>query len=1046
VQEAKAEDGKGADSAWETALYRRPRYVLLIIVLMIATGLATLASIPRQEDPPITNIFAHVIAQFPGADPARVDALVTERIEAELRQIPEIDNSFSSARTGVSYTIVQLKDTVPPERIELIWSEIEDAMRDAARSFPEGATEPFLDDTRTGAYTVIATLRATDPWVTQAAVGRLAEALQTRLRTIPSTRDVDLFGVPREEIAVVPDPDALTALGLTHDAVAQAIARADAKVAAGEIQGKRTGLTMEISGEIDGLARLREIPLAVSDGRSLRVGDVATIERTVADPPATLAQSNGERAVLVAARMADNRQVDSWAANVRQEIAAFEASLPSGVTVETVFDQSVYTTQRLTDVASNMILGVCLVVVVLVLSMGVRAALIVGLTIPVVTFASLTVLGQIGISVHQMSMSGLIVALGLMVDAAIVSADEVRQRMQNGARPVEAVAGTVRRLAIPLFASSLTTVLTFLPMALLPGPSGDFLGSIAISVIVMLAVSLLAALTLTPALAARFLGSSSRQPPRWWDSGISGGFFGKGFAATIRLALHWPLLAMLAAAMPAIVGFLSFPTLVAQFFPLADRDQFFIEVHLPTGSTLDSTQAAVDAVEAVLQQDSAILSAHWVIGGDAPSFYYNMLFTRESEPRFAEALVRTRSADDTAIAIPRLQAAVDAAVPEALVLMRPLKQGPGTDAPIEVLIYGEDPEALRAVGEDIRLRLSQHPDIVHSQADIMGGFPQILFRLDEDKVRLAGLSLQDVAQQIRAATNGVPGGSLVEGPEELPVMVRLPLDRRDDADDLASLNVLPPGAAPGTAGIPLSALGRFEIVPAQDTLARRGGERINTVRGYTAYGVLPEEVVTRLRAGIEADPPAMPAGFRIDWGGESDARDETIGNLVATLFLVIAASIATIVFTFNSWRLSAATAVVAILAIGLSLLALAVFQYPFSIVAVIGVIGGIGVSINAAIILLTALQDDPAAVSGDLDATQAVVLRSSRHILSTTITTFGGFLPLLLAGGGFWPPFAMAIAGGVLLSSIVSFYFVPAAFVVLMGRRAERQAAVAQGA
>jgi len=260
------------------------------------------------------------------------------------------------------------------------------------------------------------------------------------------------------------------------------------------------------------------------------------------------------------------------------------------------------------------------------------------------------------------------------------------------------------------------------------------------------------------------------------------------------------------------------------------------------------------------------------------------------------------------------------------------------------------------------------------------------------------------------------------------------------------LRVMPPagqsGGRSGDAafpGVPLAALGEIEIVPSEATITRRNGERVNTVQAFLAHGVLPDEALSEVRARLEADPIALPPGYRIAWGGESDARGETVNNLLSVMGLVVVGTIAAVVLTFNSWRLSAVALTVAVLSIALSVLALAVFRYPFGIQAMIGVIGAIGVSINAAIIILTSLQNDEAAASGDREAMRDVVMRSTRHILSTTITTFGGFLPLLIGGGGFWPPFAMAIAGGVLLSAVVSFYFVPPAFALLNRAPAHRE-------
>ena len=288
------------------------------------------------------------------------------------------------------------------------------------------------------------------------------------------------------------------------------------------------------------------------------------------------------------------------------------------------------------------------------------------------------------------------------------------------------------------------------------------------------------------------------------------------------------------------------------------------------------------------------------------------------------------------------------------------------------------------------------------------------------------------------------GGSLVEGTEQLPVRVRLSDDVRGDLAAIRDLPISAPSLANtanegGFAALPLSAIADIELLPSDGAISRRNGERINVVQGFTLRSVLPEEALKAVQTKLDDAGFELPPGYRLELGGDSDARSNTLGNLLASVGLIVTLTIATIVLTFNSFRLAGVALVVCVLSAGLSIIALAAFQYPFGILAIFGVIGSIGVSINAAIIIMTGLQADEGARSADPDAVVSVIMNSSRHIISTTITTFGGFLPLILAGGGFWPPFAMAIAGGVLLSTIVSFYFTPPAFLLIYARKQKRE-------
>ncbi len=1015
--------------------YRERRLTVLAVLVLVSAGVSSFLTIGRQEDPTITNLFATVVTPYPGAEPARVEALVTEKIEEELREIAEIEVIESTSRDGISSVTVELSSFISDTEIEQAWSEIRDALADAALQFPDGVPDPTFDNDRTGAYTAISAILPQHGDVPPAVLARFAEDLEDRLQVLNGTKFVRTFGAPVEEVLVTIDPVRLTAIGLTAAQVAAAIESADTKVSAGTLTGRRSDLLVEVAGEIDGLARIRDVPLISSESGPLtRVGDVASVEKTESDPPPTLARVDGRPALLVAARMEDDLQVDVWMARVRAELDAFESTLPGGLEHRLLFDQSHYTAQRLSDVGLNMAIGISLVVAVVFLTMGVRAAIVVAVVLPLVSLASIATLKFLAVPIHQMSVTGLIVALGLLVDAAIVMADEIRRRLDDGASRLVAVSGSVQRLALPLFASTVTTALAFMPMALLPGPAGDFVGSIAISVIVMLVWSFVIALTLTPAFAGWLL--PAKDPEQTSSQPRLGSVLAQAFAASIRLSLRRPVLSILFALILPVAGFLSFPTLTAQFFPGVDRDQFYIDVELPPGAAIRETERAVLEIDSLLAAETEIRSVTWVIGETAPSFYYNMQMNRDGAPGFARALVTTRSPEATAGLIAPLQSRFDAASPDARVLVRDLVQGPPVGAPVELRFVGPDLAELRRIGDAARQVMEGVPEITTVRTTVTAAPPKLEFRLDEDKVRKAGLDLLDVARQMDAALSGVVGGSLIEGTEELPVRVRVGTGQRGDAAFIRSFDVLGPEAGNALyAGIPLSALGDLAVVPSDSPISRRNGVRTNTVQGFVQYGVLPEEALVKVRSALDAAEFELPAGYRLELGGDSDARSETLTNLLSPIGLIVTLTFATIVLTFNSFRLAAIALVVCVLSAGLSILSPAVLQYPFGIQAVIGVIGSIGVSINAAIIVMTALQQDPKAAQGDREAMADVVVGAGRHIISTTLTTFGGFLPLILDGGGFWPPFATSIAGGVLLSTVVSFYFTPPLFALTYRRK-----------
>ncbi|MEM6461828.1 MAG: efflux RND transporter permease subunit [Pseudomonadota bacterium] len=1031
----------------QTLTFRQPRLVALIILVLVSAGLASFLSLGRQEDPTITNLFATVTTQFPGADPQRVEALVSAEIEEQLRKIAEVDEVTSVSRTGVSVVSVELLETLDEATIEQVWAEARDAVEDARRTFPAGVQEPEFDAEGISAYSAVIAVAAEDPNHPLTLLSRHAEALGDRLRSIPSTRAVEYFGQPEEEILVSVDMDKAAALGLTAAEISQRIAEADGKVQSGRLQSD-VDLTINVTGEIETLDRIRSVVLRKnSNGAVVSLGDIAEVDRGPRTPSSEISIANGMPAVLIGVLAQDGVQIDRWMGFVRDELAAGAPNVPIGVQELLLFDQSGYTIDRLSEVGVNMAIGAGLVVAVLFVTLGVRAAAIVALVLPVVSLATLATMNMIGLPIHQMSVTGLIVALGLLVDAAIVMTDEIRRRLQDGMDRAKAVGDAVRRLTAPLVASTVTTALAFMPMILLPGPPGDFVGSIAIAVVLMLFWSLVIALTVTPALAGWLL--PDRAQGNMLSTGISIPPLARLFEATIRLSVSNPIRSIALALILPVLGFAAFPTLTAQFFPGVDRNQFYVEIDMPGGTPIETTAATAMAIDESLRADSGVRSVYWSIGKSGPAFYYNIVGNRSREPGFAQAMITTESDADAVRLVSELQPMLDAEYPDAQIIVRNLVQGPPVAAPVEVKIKGQDIAILRELGDEVRAVMANLEMVTVARAGVNGGTPQIRFEIDEVKARLLGLDVADIAAQLNTALVGITGGSLVEGTESLPVRVRLGSGLRADLNAISTMPIVVPGAAEASANgsfpaVPLSELATPVVEPAESIITRSDGIRENTIQAFIVPGILPEEALQDVLTALDGSGFALPPGYSLSLGGDSDARSNTVGNLLASVGLIVTLTIATIALTFNSFRLTGVALIICVLSAGLSLLSLAIMQFPFGISAIIGVIGSIGVSINAGIIILTGLQRDADASSGDRDAMARVVTGSSRHIVSTTVTTFGGFLPLILGGGAFWPPFAVAIAGGVLLSTVVSFYFTPAAFALVYRRKKPQVESVEQ--
>jgi multidrug efflux pump subunit AcrB len=1028
-------------------VYGHPRYFALILLCIVAIGINGFRNIPRQEDPTLTNFVGSLTVFFPGATPDRVEALITRPLEDALRQIEEVEEIKSTSSSGVAFINIRLLDHLSAEALERSWSEVRDAAAEVNMQFPAGAQAPRFENDRLTAFTTITTFSAAgDTDMPLSLLHRSAQDFADMARNLPGVRLVELIGEPQEEIRVEINESALISRGLSLQQVAAGLQAADVKIGSGRTSGAGTDMMVELGGSFDSMERIRQVIINTSgDGSATRVSDIGQVYKAVVTPPMSTALAQGRQAILIGTIMEDGNQVDIWASSFKELLHQFQLESPSGLQVELSFDQSVYSKERLREVSKNLAVGVALVVLVLLFTLGWRAAVVVAIVLPLCGMLSIAVMERAGMALHQLSITGLIVAIGLLVDGSIVMTDEIRKRLLNGHTPLKAITDSVDRLRVPLIASALTTILTFMPMALVPGPGGDFIGNMSIAVIIMLIASTLLALIVTPVLAVWLLPRDKAAAAHWYTGGTQSGRAGKWLISAMDWSLRHPVAAIaLALALP-ISGFLALPTLTAQFFPGTDRDQLYVQMKLSDGRSIYETTELVEQLDNYLREQPLIRRVDWSIGESAPAFYYNMFRFKQGIPSWAEALVITTDANKTDDLIRKLQTDLDQKYPQARIIVRGIDQSPPVLAPLEIEVRGPNLEVLRELGEQYRQRMESIPYVTHTNTSLVGGAPKIVFQLDEEKLRLAQLQLTDAATALNDSLRGRIGGEVLEGTERLPVRVRLKEQDWNTSDSISNIRV-PIRQSGEQAGqisaLPLNALGQAELVPAQSPIYRFNGVRSNSIEAFLIRGVLPEEALKLLQQDLIDKPIELPQGYSLHFGGDSDEREKLMKKLVAPLGLILSAMLATIVMTFNSWRLSAISVLVCFCSFGLSLLSLAIFDYSLGIMAVTGVIGSIGVSINAAIIIMTGLQANDGARNGGLYAIRSVVMDSSRHIVSTTATTFGGFLPLILEGGQFWPPFAMAIAGGVLLSTIISFFLVPPLF-KLVYARGDGQTAVA---
>ena len=1017
-----------------TIFYRDPRLLALTMILIVVFGVSSFLVSPRMEDPVLTERAGLVNTRVPGANADRVEALVTEELVERLRTIEEVKEIRSTSRANISVITVVLKDEIT--EVNEIWSRVRDKLSDARPFLPPNALAPELDVIQVRAFSYIAALRwnSTEP-PNLSVLRRLSREMKDELRGVSGTEEVETFGDPEEEIVIEVSPDDLNAAGISVASLNRQIANSDPKIPSGQVRSEGSDLLIEMGNKLDSVDRVGSIVIRSGDsGETLLLSDIAKIEKAAVNPPRSLTIVDGDRAIIVAASIASNSRIDFWTKRIEERLETFKQRLPSTLQLDTIFRQNDIVEGRINSLMWNLVISALTVVFVVFFMMGWRSAWIVGLTLPFASLMVFTGLSFMGTPLHQMSLSALVIALGMLEGTAIIIVDEVQRRIRDGATPVQALSDGVSHMALPLFGSTITTVLSFAPIAIMPGPSGEFVGSIGSSVILALCCSLALSLTVIPTLSAIFTSPKPLEPG-FLNQGFSNAAMSKVYRGTLRFAFEHPWVGVLGGIAICLPGFAVIPLLSEQFFPAADRGMFHIEIELSAQASIQQTEKVAREVREILLAHEDVERVDISVGESIPSFYYNVISTLKDNSRFAEALVQLNTPGNATKQIREFQLELDAKIPEALIRVRQLEQGPPFNAPIEARWFGSDPEQLRELGDATRQLLATHPDILHTQSDLTDTVSKVVINLDEAAISRAGFDMNSIARQLDETLEGTLGGSVLEGNEELPTRLRLTKGSRTDLAGIESLEVRresPMGSGPGT---PITSLGTTGLKPEVAAISKFDGRTMNEVRGYITAGVLPSKVLKWFKQQLKEGKIQIPPGYSLEMGGEDSKRNEAIGQLSASIGMIAAGMVFILVFSLKSFRASLIIMAVGGLSVGFGVLGLWVAGFPLGFTAIVGAMGMIGVAINDSIVVLADLRSDERSAAGDVETVLDIVMRSTRHVLSTTFTVAVGFIPLVMDGGTFWPPMAMVISAGVIGATVLALYSVPAVHLLTIGRK-----------
>ena len=1013
---------------------RNPSVLVVAVIAAVVWGIASLESLPRQEEPTLTWRLANVITRQPGATPDRVEALITDVLERHVEEVDEVEHIYSVSRSGVSLLQIELSDDVTVAAP--VWQKVRHKLAEAAAELPADVIGPDLDDEIMGTF---AQLIAVTGEGSYRQLKDYAEGLEDRLRYLPSTASTTLFGVQPEVIRVEVDPLSLAAYDLSFDQMAHVLLQRNVKQPAGRLTVNQTDILLEASGEFESERELGEmVLLSTRDGRTLRLGDVATIVRTTLEPPAPLARIDGGRAVVVGVRVRRGRRIDRFGDEVTKIVDSYAKTLPPDVHCVAFHDLAQYTRHRFGQLGRTLLLSVTFVFLSTACFMGWRGASVVTVVIPLTGLIVLACFSLAGIPLNEMSVMAIIMAFGLLVDDAIVVTEQVHRRCGEGVDASQAASEETSRLFVPLVVTSLTTIAAFLPIYLLPGGVGEFVRAIPLGVAICLLAALAVSTTVVPWLCAKLLKTASIAPEQATNTPrlrlIT------WIVDRYRELLQWtvarPTLSIVLTV--AIMGALAALglTLRRDFFSPVERDQFVVDVFAPQGATLSHTAEVVAQVEAVIAEQTEVASTAAFIGRNAPLIFYNLESQETYANHFAQLVVRVDGSRHTSRVASRVQAELQSTIADAHCCVHILEHGAPLIAPFEIRISGPSTTALRELGRRAADILRQTPGVRNIRDNYGNETLKLITQVNEPVARRAGIDQSAVAGELRRRLDGITVSHMREGDEHIAISLRLPKSDREDVSDLRSV-YFKPSADSGL--IPFTSVASLSPSWETSSIYRRDGERTLSVLAYPQFGLTAAQLAKDFAPRLEALRKAMPAGYALQLGGENEQRGEAESNLLAKGGYAVLLIVLLLTYEFRSMRLAALILIVVPLSLGGVMLGLFVTGWPLNFMAIMGMMVLFGVVINDAVILVDGFERRRRADAPDnqLTVEEMVVqgtLERARHVVITTVTTVAGFLPLALSPSLLWPPLAIAIIGGISCSTILTLVAIPAAYLLLRPR------------
>ena len=1013
-----------------SALAVRERAITLFLIFLIsAAGILAFAKLGRAEDPPFTIKQMTIVTAWPGATAQEMQDQVAEPLEKRMQELRWYDRTETFTRPGLAFTMVSLLDSAPPSQVQEEFYQARKKISDEARKLPAGVIGPMVNDEYADVTFALFALKAKgEP---QRQLVRDAEGLRQQLLHVAGVKKVNIIGEQPERIYVSFSHDRLATLGVAPQDIFAALNSQNVLTPAGSIETKGPQVFLRVDGAFDTLEKIRQTPI-IAQGRTLKLSDVATIERGYEDPATFLVRNGGEPALLLGVVMRDDWNGLDLGKALEAEVTKINAEIPMGMTLTKVTDQAVNISSAVDEFMVKFFVALLVVMVVCFVSMGWRVGIVVAAAVPLTLAAVFVIMAASGKNFDRITLGSLILALGLLVDDAIIAIEMMVVKMEEGYSRVAASAYAWSHTAAPMLSGTLVTAIGFMPNGFARSTAGEYTSNMFWIVGIALIASWVVAVVFTPYLGVKLL------PDLKTVEGGHDAIYDTPRYNQFRqllgrvIARKWIVAASVVILF--VVSVLGMALVKKQFFPTSDRPEVLVEVQMPYGTSIEQTSAATAKVEAWLakQEEAKVVTAY--IGQGAPRFFLAMS-PELPDPSFAKIVVLTGNDKEREELKFRLRHAVaDGLAPEARVRVTQIVFGPPSPFPVAYRVMGPDLDKLREISAEVEAVLQASPMMRTVNTDWGPRVPTLHFTLDQDRLSAVGLSSSSVAMQLQFLLSGAPLTEVREDIRSVQVMGRAAGDVRLDPAKILGLSLV------GSSGqrIPLSQVGKVDVRMEDPILRRRDRTPTITVRGDIAEGLQPPDVSTAITQQLKPLMDKLPGGYRIvEAGSIEEAGKATVAMLpifpimlAATLLIIIlqVRSISGMVMVFLTSPLGLIGVVPTLL----------LFQQPFGINALVGLIALSGILMRNTLILIGQIRENEDAGLDPFRAVVEATVQRARPVILTALAAILAFIPL--THSVFWGTLAYTLIGGTLAGTVLTLVFLPAMYSIWFGIRPVRSA------